>query len=697
MAWDFAAEIHALAGFDADDTSTTANSGEVLDDHADRWLTDGAKEIINVLPPRLLSICCAEQSFTSAAVGSEAEEVDTGKVLAVFAGNYSAREIASGLKHEANNSASMSYATATDPVYYFQNSKINVLPASISCKYEEVQYPTVAAAGTTAIASFPDEAEHLVVLYASIKALEYRMNIKSSDLPSDLTAPVLGIVSSSLPSFTAPSDLITPVKPTVPTISAQSVTITGTAPSYTKPVFSAPSLGSVGALTLPSKPVAPITSAQTVAAFGDEPTYTKPVVSLGSAPTISNLSITVTPPTAPVTLAKSVTFTTTPPAYTSPTVGGATESLTASMSAIDGGQIGTDAEFVNFRYWFTALGEMIEDDEDIELASAQIEKINSYIQTYNIAMQDKLNVFNDAMAEYQAELQISVQNAQLSNQEDTRKVQKFQAEISSYQAQVNKDVHEYQQNLAGDLQVWQAERQTDLQKYGTDIQNELNEFNKENVEYQASIQEKKQEASLADADEARKLQKYQAEISSYQAEVNATIQEWVNEEWAQNFQKYQTDYSNLLQEYQVNVQNELNNFNDANIEYQAKLQKDIQDSQLSDSHESKKLVKYQAEVGEYGAELNANLQVFTSALTKNTASFDTSLQNYQAEANKVLSDNQAKIQLFTGEIGNFTQIIQKNSVDYQWLQSQHAQLKFDYQQGLQFLISGGLPAQQQGE
>ena len=46
MAWDFAAEIHSLANYNADDASTTGTSGEVLSAHATQWLTDGAKEII---------------------------------------------------------------------------------------------------------------------------------------------------------------------------------------------------------------------------------------------------------------------------------------------------------------------------------------------------------------------------------------------------------------------------------------------------------------------------------------------------------------------------------------------------------------------------------------------------------------------------------------------------------------------------
>ena len=36
---------------------------------------------------------------------------------------------------------------------------------------------------------------------------------------------------------------------------------------------------------------------------------------------------------------------------------------------------------------------MIEDDEDIELASAQIEKINAYVNTWNIQLQGNLADF----------------------------------------------------------------------------------------------------------------------------------------------------------------------------------------------------------------------------------------------------------------------------------------------------------------
>ena len=45
MAWDFAAQIHSLSGFDAD-TESASETGENFSVLAQQWLTDAAKEII---------------------------------------------------------------------------------------------------------------------------------------------------------------------------------------------------------------------------------------------------------------------------------------------------------------------------------------------------------------------------------------------------------------------------------------------------------------------------------------------------------------------------------------------------------------------------------------------------------------------------------------------------------------------------
>ena len=176
MAWNFGAQINSLTQFDGNNTNAS-EEGENYSTLASQWLTDAAREVINLLPMNLLKLCTAEETFTSAAVGSESETLNTGKILSVFAGDYAAREIPSHFKHKANDPDSIEYATTTDPVYYFENNKINVLPSGISCKYEEVAYPSVSY-NAVDISVFPDEAEYLVVLRAAITAAEYKLNFE---------------------------------------------------------------------------------------------------------------------------------------------------------------------------------------------------------------------------------------------------------------------------------------------------------------------------------------------------------------------------------------------------------------------------------------------------------------------------------------------------------------------------------------
>ena len=191
MAWDFAAQIHALTGFDADSSDNTEVE-ETFRIMTSQWLKDAAKEVINVMPLPMLKMCASMQTFgdVSKAPGSEAEVLNTSKVLSVFAGEYQARQIPSELKYKANDVNSLQYATSTDPVFYIEGNKINVLPSGIlaaNLKYEEAQFPTISF-DDTSISLFPDEAENLVILKASIVALEYLLAIEED---VELYAPTL--------------------------------------------------------------------------------------------------------------------------------------------------------------------------------------------------------------------------------------------------------------------------------------------------------------------------------------------------------------------------------------------------------------------------------------------------------------------------------------------------------------------------
>jgi len=78
-----------------------------------------------------------------------------------------------------------------------------------------------------------------------------------------------------------------------------------------------------------------------------------------------------------------------PAVITKPSIAGTAEELTTALST---GNTKTD-----FSDWFEVAGDMIQTDEDIELASAQLQKIGTYIQTHQEELSAKNTVFASAL------------------------------------------------------------------------------------------------------------------------------------------------------------------------------------------------------------------------------------------------------------------------------------------------------------
>ena len=194
MAQTLGIRIQALTNFDADNTSDDTFDSVKYNVLTNQWLNDGYREVVNLLPVQLLSPCLTKFEFTSNSTGLESEELKSTKVYNVQAHNgtkfVSCRQINAIDKGNAEDSDSILYATSNDPVFYIEQNKINVLPSNTACEYLTVDYSgmTELAYSDTSISSFPSEAENLVVLYASIKALEY---LASFEEDIELYMPVI--------------------------------------------------------------------------------------------------------------------------------------------------------------------------------------------------------------------------------------------------------------------------------------------------------------------------------------------------------------------------------------------------------------------------------------------------------------------------------------------------------------------------
>jgi len=218
-----------------------------------------------------------------------------------------------------------------------------------------------------------------------------------------------------------------------------------------------------------------------------------------------------------------------------------------------------------------------------------------------------------------------------------------------------------------------------IQEFGAKVQDSVQDFNEENVKYQATLQAVIKNVDLKQQHEANKLQRFSQQLAHYQAEVNSAVQLWTNEEWNRSFQRYTTDYSNLLNEYSANVQNETARVGNGVQEYSQEISKATQ--------------TYQAETGydlsKFNAQVQGELQRFTQDLTKNSTDFQNGISKYSTEINGVNSSNNNKLSKYSAEVQTFTAEIQgklseydaklkKQTTDYQWLNAQHDKIKAQY-------------------
>lgn len=534
------------------------------------------------------------------------------------------------------------------------------------------------------------------------------------------SAPTYSKPSLSLSTLSAISDVsVSAIIPVSPSLSSSSVSFSTTAPTYAKPTTSLTTFPTL-TYSYPSVPIMPIISASTsslltwdgggdggividTVSISTPPVYTAATLESRVAFTdytsgLSEtdpgvLSISATAPMAP----SSPSFTTpdvgsvtisnigTPPSYTKPTVGGTADELTDiteldtenTIDVFDGNSIEVDQ-------WFATLAHLIEGEEDTELASAQVQKISTYISAYSQEMQNQLNVFNDANAEYQAKLQEAIQQAQINaqeaqqeanlklqkeQQEYSSKLQKFQAEVGQYQADVVKEVQEYTQQLAlyqnelnVSFQAWGKEETDKIQRYQQESQSAVAAFNDDNAEYQVTLQVALQNAQLAATGDGLLLQEFGHQLASYNNQVNKIVSGNQSEvtEWQQR-------NAVLLQEYGADIQNELNEFNKESVEYQAQLQISIQNAQLESADDAQLLQKYSNDVQSYQALVNDEIQEFTSNVQKD-------IQIYQSENQSKVAEFQNAIQNELNEF-NQEQTVYQNELQEKIQESTNQQTK----------------------
>jgi len=403
-----------MANFDAQVIDLVGSSWTEDQDAVNQFITEGANEVINAMPRNMLERVAEETAVTSGTTKSEGH-----KVLSMTRNNGTidqpCRRIPANKRGRVADSDDMEYATATDPAYYINDGKFNILPSGGSGKklvsvltYSQESGTILDASDIDTIANFPNEAEYLVVLYAAVKALQQAMNGKSSSLPTDVTLPTLAF----------------PPAPVAPTISTVSYTDATNADA------------SIESIVVPAK----------IDVSGNAPAFTKPSTALS----LSEVSLDLFHEDLELATAR-------------------LGKVQAQISEVRTNFENEKAEFdkENTRYQMEFQEEVTKVTQDLQ---AEVERFRTKaaIAQFNKQQDQSLNLANaakqieDVIADNNSKMQKYASELQRYQAEASNELQKYQAEVSSeiqnYSAKITKQVTDYQwlvsrhQNLTADYQ-----------------------------------------------------------------------------------------------------------------------------------------------------------------------------------------------------------------------------------------------------
>jgi len=656
---DFETQIEALTGLTLGINVTT--------DQIDRFLQDAVIDVtdkcINLRPDKISDFARAstEQSNNDSFDLGGSPLISVVRESGTSDDWRACRQIGPDLQSRVTDINSIHYASAYNPAFsVMENGKINVYPAPSSSngtfKVYYVNSDPVnsinqdLASDHRNIGYFPKDKVYLVVIYAAVKCLDHLVHQSHSLLPSSLSDVALNLCGKSVDNFVSPGAYVAPVEPSSVDIDFSEV---GSVETFTPPTYVLEDLPTIPDMSLPSIPTAPSLIGTIASVSETAPEYVKPVPSITSDITLGTLTISVTPPSPPVVSSNAVDFSFNAPTYVSPTV---------------------SPDYSDANTW-------INTEEDSEMSAARVQVIQARLSQYQTDIQNSLNTFNKENAAYQIEFQKASTNAQNATQSDSNNLSKYQAELTSYTNQVNKEVQEHQTRESLRIQLFQTQRQHELSQYSSDIQNELNKFNKENTEYQAQLQIDIQNATLADGKQNRDLQKYTQELSSYSAQVNTEVQRWVNEEYNKVFNEWQTKIDNKMKEYQVNLQKEQARVDSSLKDYQAKFNKAIQTYQAESGND----------LGLYSAKVQSATTRFQSDLSRNNGEFQNSLAEFTAEFQRVSAQNQDKLTKYSAEVQNYVNEVNKVQIDVDLYIKRSMKLEKQYNES--FMVMA--PKQQQ--
>ena len=444
----------------------------------DQWLKDGAWDIINrgkfTDPSKLQSFAQQKDISNNTAV------VGGNLLLGVYSSEATYREIPPALKIKALDSGSIHKATLTNPVYWKENGSIYLRPTGGSSNTMSIiEIDTVNLANNKSrsdLLHFPQDMMHLLVTYASMRHIQYLIKAKTLPLDSDINLddvklPVMPVT------FTATNNVNTWDGSAQSRVIIDNTTL-APAPIYEKPVmeqrvsfkdyvsgFDHLSSDPENLVINVKAPSVPILNSITIDSSGwTQPSFVPPIF---DNPDWANTNKWIEDEEDPEMLAARVQEISAKAAEFSSLLQEAkmrfdkenTIFQSQIQESLQNAQLAGGKEGQELQKFATEQSDyQAQVSKDISQYTQKLSRYSTEMQTaltswskeesdkvnrFSNELQNNLNEFNEDNAEYQAKLQIAIENARLSSAGDGILMQRYANDLQTYQAEVASKVQEY--------------------------------------------------------------------------------------------------------------------------------------------------------------------------------------------------------------------------------------------------------------
>tara|TARA_R100001082_G_scaffold83456_1_gene50208 strand:- start:5838 stop:8147 length:2310 start_codon:yes stop_codon:yes gene_type:complete len=646
------------------------------------------------------------------------------KTISTFATDSNGTLITTSTDHGFNESDNIIIANSGDETYYIGAHYIHSVPSSttfvITLAYsagagqtdytvseptalcQHLSLPTVTQSASS-IANFPAIYYTPVVLYGAMDVVLHSMakihtESPTLDIPAGPVAPILKEITTTLPTYTEPEPFIMPVPPTsvgvdfgglsdLPTYELIDVPV---APALVLPV-SQISMTSLETVDLPVPPPAPeIDSGE--ANFTqprlDAPVYIKPVFTPPTFPILDEIVL----PSAPVV--PELEF----------NEDGQTNQAGSNLADYL-------PPVLNAPEWTSVDVAII--DEDPEMVSSKLQKIQSQVSVFQSELQSQLNIYQRDFAIYENKMKEAMQNSQagvsIENNNNQSLLAKYGQELQKYQAESTTILQKWDKdNIQKKYTEWNTKYSNLLQEYQQNIAVSLNEFQAESAIYNAEIQKAMQDATnkmnSSNSEFSAKLNKYSGEVQAYQAKTAHQVTEW-NASVAQvAMTEFTQKRADAMTEWNTSLTSTYSLYGqrvaERNNKFQAELSKYSADI-------NKRMQEYQAETGLdmsiYTNQMNLATAKFQADMNQQDTLFKNQIQKFVTESQDVRSENQeimskytAAAQQWQGEAGVLTNEynakLQDLGQQYNWYVAKLESLRAKYNES--FMLSPQAQQQQ---